>query len=58
MTKTRHDNNVTNHIGLLYVECETELVKIEPLKVRHNVTKLDLTILFLSFWCIDIDLII
>ena len=26
------------------------------LKSRHDVTKLDLTILLLSIWCIDIDL--
>ena len=26
------------------------------LKARHGVTKLDLTILLLSIWCIDIDL--
>ena len=32
------------------------LVGIEPLKVRHDVTKLDLTIPLLSFWCIDIGL--
>ena len=32
------------------------LIGIEPLKVRHNVTKLDLTIPLLSCWCIDIDL--
>ena len=31
-------------------------VGIELLKVRHEITKLDLTILLLSFWCIDIDL--
>ena len=31
-------------------------VRIEPLKVRHDVTKLDLTIHLLSFWCIEIDL--
>ena len=30
-------------------------VGIEPLKARHDVTKLDLTIPLLSFWCIDID---
>ena len=28
----------------------------EPLKARHDVTKLDLIISLLSFWCIDIDL--
>ena len=32
------------------------LVGIEPLKVRHNATKLDLTVHLLSFWCIGIDL--
>ena len=31
-------------------------VGIEPLKARHDVTKLDLTIPLLSLWCIDIDL--
>ena len=31
-------------------------VGIEPLKARYDVTKLDLTILLLSFWCIDINL--
>ena len=31
-------------------------VGIEPLKTRHDVTKLDLIIPLLSFWCIDIDL--
>ena len=30
------------------------VVGIEPLKEIHDVTKLDLTILLLSFWCIDI----
>ena len=34
------------------------LVGIERLKTRHDVTNVDLTILFLSFWCINIDLII
>ena len=39
---------------------ETPLVnqlgaRIEPLKARHVVTKLDLTIPLLSLWCIDID---
>ena len=29
---------------------------IELLKERHDITKLDLTMLLLSFWCIDIDL--
>ena len=31
-------------------------VGIESLKVRHDVTKLDLTIPLLSFWCVDIDM--
>ena len=31
-------------------------VGIKPLKARHNVTKLNLTIRLLSFWCIAIDL--
>ena len=34
------------------------LVRMEPLKTRHDVTNVDLTIIFLSFWCINIDLII
>ena len=29
---------------------------IVPLKTRHDVTKLDLTVPLLSLWCIDIDL--
>ena len=29
---------------------------VEPLKARHVVTKLNLTVPLLSFWCIDIDL--
>ena len=32
------------------------VVGIKSLKVRHDITKLDLTILLLYFWCIDIDL--
>ena len=31
-------------------------IRIELLKARHDVTKLDLTTPFLSFWRIDIDL--
>ena len=31
-------------------------VGIKPLKARHDVTKLDLIVLFLLLWCIDIDL--
>ena len=31
------------------------MVRIKPLKARHDVTKLDLTIPLLSLWCIDID---
>ena len=31
-------------------------IRIKPLKVRHDVIKLNLTILLLSFWCIVIDL--
>ena len=31
---------------------------IEPLKAKHNVTKLDFTFLLLSLLCINIDLII
>ena len=31
-------------------------VEIEPQKARHDVTKLDLAIILLSSWYIDIDL--
>ena len=31
-------------------------VRIESLKVRYDITKLDLTVPLLFFWCIDIDL--
>ena len=31
-------------------------VRIEPLKARHDVIKLDLIVPLLSFWCIEIDL--
>ena len=31
-------------------------VGIEPIKVRHDVTKLDLTVPLLPLWYIDIDL--
>ena len=31
-------------------------VRIEPLKARHDVTKLDLIVHLLSLQCIDIDL--
>ena len=31
-------------------------VGIKPLKVKHNVTKLNLIVHLLSFWYIDIDL--
>ena len=27
MTKTKHDNNVTNRIGLAYTETETEMLE-------------------------------
>ena len=43
---SRHFNVVINAI----------LVGIEPLKTRHDVTKLDLTIPLLSFWCTYTDL--
>ena len=33
-----------------------EVVRIEPQKARYDVTKLNLTILLLSLWYIDIDL--
>ena len=35
---------------------QTKLIGIEPLKARHDVTKLDLTIPLLFLWRIDIDL--
>ena len=35
---------------------DAKCVGIEPLKARHDVTNLDLTILSLSLWCIEIDL--
>ena len=35
---------------------KNESVGISPLKARHDVTKLELIVPFLSFWCIDIDL--
>ena len=31
-------------------------VGIKPLKAKHDLTKLNLTILLLSFWCVDINL--
>ena len=34
----------------------TPSIGIEPPKIRHDVTKLDLTVHLLSFGCIDIDL--
>ena len=39
-----------------YFQGQQEFVKIEPLKARHDVTKLDLTLSLLSLWCINIDL--
>ena len=33
-----------------------KVVGIKPLKARHNVTKLDLIVLLLSLWCINIGL--
>ena len=30
------------------------LVGIKPLKARHDVTKLNLTVLLLSFWCMTL----
>ena len=39
-----------------FLVIEVFCIEIEPLKVRHNVTKLELTIPLLSIWCIDIDL--
>ena len=33
-----------------------DIVGIKPLKAKHDVTKLDLLILLLSFWCIYADL--
>ena len=37
-------------------KCPFGCVEIDPLKSRHDLTKLDLTVLLLSFWCIDNDL--
>ena len=39
-----------------YMICMVGFVGIKPLKVRHDVTKLDLTIPLLPFWYTDIDL--
>ena len=43
---------------LVLLSAPVVLVRMEPLKTRHDVTNVDLTIIFLSFWCINIDLII
>ena len=37
-------------------ECPLSIVGIEPLKARHDETKLDLTIPLFSLWSIHIDL--
>ena len=37
---------------------EVGFVGIKPLKARHDVTKLNLTVPMLSFWCIGFNLII
>ena len=42
--------------GVHYASEDDYHVGVESLKVRHDVTKLDLTIPLLSLWCIDIDL--
>ena len=39
-----------------FLVIEVFCIEIEPLKVRHNITKLELTIPLLPIWCIDIDL--
>ena len=43
---------------LVLLSAPVVLVRMEPLKTRQDVTNVDLTIIFLSFWCINIDLII
>ena len=45
-----------NLIVLVYDSPNYNTIRIKPLKARHNVTKLDLIVPLLSFWCIDIDL--
>ena len=42
--------------GVHYASEDDYHVRVESLKVRYDVTKLDLTIPLLSLWCIDIDL--
>ena len=49
----------TPHLVTLMLSTQVRhFVRIEPLKVRHDITKLDLTIPLLSLLCIDIELII
>ena len=45
----------SNHF-LRVTKNEDDIVGIKHLKARHDVTKLDLIVSLLSFWCIDIDL--
>ena len=53
---------VMRHEAKFFMRCpicflgQWEFVRIKPLKARHDVTKLDLTILLLFVWCIAIDL--
>ena len=44
------------HYQTLFLITSFVGVGLKPLKVRHNVIKLDLIIPLLSLWCIDIDL--
>ena len=39
-----------NDVGQLVI------IRIEPLKVRHDVIKIEFIVLLLPLWCIDIDL--
>ena len=58
----RQYREVMRHGAEFFMRCticflgQWEFVRIEPLKSRHDVTKLDLTILLLSLCCIDNDL--
>ena len=50
----KKDSFIIYDIPTMWVRNES--VGIRLLKIRHDVIKLDLTIPFLSFWGIDIDL--
>ena len=50
----KEDSFIIYDIPTMWVKNES--VEIRPLKARHDVTKLELIVPFLSFWCIDIDL--